>query len=220
MINYHGVKVIKGDEIMSDQWLTWARKIQAIAQSGLAFSKDIYDIERYEQLKELSAEIIGEYSGQSTDEIVAVLSNESGYQTPKIDVRGVVFRKNKILLVRENVDNKWSLPGGFCDVGLSASENVIKEIQEESGFICVAKKLIALLDMNKHPHPKQIFHYYKIFILCEITGGQATCGIETEAIDFFPENNLPPLSLNRNTEEQIKMAFGYLKDPHEFPIID
>ncbi|ASV69536.1 NUDIX hydrolase N-terminal domain-containing protein [Cytobacillus kochii] len=84
---------------MSDQWLTWARKIQAIAQSGLAFSKDIYDIERYEQLKELSAEIIGEYSGQTMDEIVAVLSNESGYQTPKIDVRGVVFRKKQILLV-------------------------------------------------------------------------------------------------------------------------
>lgn len=124
------------------------------------------------------------------------------------------------MLAKENVDNKWSLPGGFCDVGLSASENVIKEIQEESGFICVAKKLIALLDMNKHPHPKQFFHYYKIFILCEMSGGQAACGIETEAIDFFTENNLPPLPLNRNTGEQIKMAFSYLKDPHKFPIFD
>lgn len=205
---------------MTDKWLIWARKIQAISQSGLAFSKDIYDIERYEQLKELSAEIISEYSEQSTDDIVAVLSNESGYQTPKVDVRGVVFQNNKILLVKEKFDNKWALPGGFCDVGLSASENVIKEIQEESGFICVAKRLIALLDMNKHPHPQQLFHYYKIFILCEISGGQAACGIETEAIDFFAEDNLPPLSLNRNTREQIKMAFDFLKDSHGFPIID
>lgn len=98
---------------MTDKWLIWARKIQAISQSGLAFSKDIYDIERYEQLKELSAEIISEYSEQSTDDIVAVLSNESGYQTPKVDVRGVVFQNNKILLVKEKFDNKWALPGAF-----------------------------------------------------------------------------------------------------------
>lgn len=210
----------KGAEIMSDQWLTWARKIQAISQSGLAFAKDIYDIERYEQLQAVSAEILSAYSEQSFDDIVSVLRRESGYQTPKIDVRGVVFHNNKILLVKENFENKWSLPGGFCDVGLSASENVLKEIEEESGFVCAAKKLIALLDMNKHPHPKQLFHYYKIFILCEITGGEATCGIETEAIDFFAADHLPPLSLSRNTEEQISMAFDFLKDSHKPPIID
>ncbi|MGB3101836.1 MAG: NUDIX hydrolase N-terminal domain-containing protein, partial [Psychrobacillus psychrotolerans] len=153
---------------MSKQWLEWAKRIQALSQSGLAFSKDIYDIERYEELREISIEIMREHTELEMDKIRNLFTNETGYQTPKVDVRGVVFKNNQILMVRENIDDKWALPGGFCDIGLSPSENVMKEIKEESGFDVLPIRLIALMDNNKHPHPPEAYHYYKIFILCEI----------------------------------------------------
>lgn len=170
---------------MSKQWLEWAKRIQALSQSGLAFSEDIYDIERYEELREISIEIMREHTELEMDKIRDLFTNETGYQTPKVDVRGVVFKNNQILMVRENIDDKWALPGGFCDIGLSPSENVMKEIKEESGFDVLPIRLIALMDKNKHPHPPEAYHYYKIFILCEIIGGKPTLGIETNSINFF-----------------------------------
>ena len=131
-----------------------------------------------------------------------------GYQTPKIDVRGAVFTNNKILLVREKIDDRWSLPGGFCDIGLSPSENIVKEIKEEAGYDVLPTKLLALLDMNKHPHPPQLYHYYKLFIQCEIIGGQASNGLETTGVHFYHEHNLPNLSLGRNTDTQIKLLLN------------
>jgi ADP-ribose pyrophosphatase YjhB (NUDIX family) len=205
---------------MSDKWLEWAKRIQSLSQSGLAFSKDVYDIERYEELRSISAEIMAEYTGLEMKKIRGLFTNEIGYQTPKVDVRGAVFKDNKILMVREKIDGNWSLPGGYCDIGLSPAENIIKEIKEESGFEVVSKKLLALLDMNKHPHPPQPYHYYKIFIHCEIIGGQAMPGIETNDINFFSENNLPKLSTNRNTESQIKLVFEFLRNPNKDAILD
>lgn len=161
------------------------KRIQALSQSGLAFSKDIYDIERYEELREISIEIMREHTELEMDKIRGLFTSETGYQTPKVDVRGVVFKNNQILMVRENIDDKWALPGGFCDIGLSPSENVMKEIKEESGFDVLPIRLIALMDKNKHPHPPEAYHYYKIFILCEIIGGKPTLGIETNSINFF-----------------------------------
>ncbi|MFC7785363.1 NUDIX hydrolase [Rossellomorea sp. GCM10028870] len=205
---------------MSDKWLGWAKRIQALSQSGLAFSKDVYDIERYEELRTISAEIMQEYTDLEMMKIRELFTNESGYQTPKVDVRGVVFKDNKILMVREKVDDKWSLPGGFCDVGLSPSENIVKEIREESGYDVTPVKLLALLDMNKHPHPSQPYHYYKIFIQCEVTGGEAKSGIETKGINFFGEENLPELSVGRNTESQINLLFEFLRDPSKETVYD
>lgn len=123
-------------------------------------------------------------------------------------------------MVREKIDDRWSLPGGFCDIGLSPSENIVKEIKEESGFDVVPTKLLALLDMNKHPHPPQPYHYYKLFVHCEIIGGKARNGLETKGIDFYDEDNLPVLSFDRNTETQIKMFFEFLRNPSKNTILD
>ncbi|MFC4559195.1 NUDIX hydrolase [Virgibacillus kekensis] len=205
---------------MSFKWLEWAQKIQSISQAGLSFSKDIYELERYEELRVLSLEIMEEYTGLEMEKIRGLFANETGYQTPKVDVRGAVFKDNRILMVKEKVDDKWSLPGGFCDVGLSPSENIVKEIKEESGYEVHAKKLAALLDLNKHPHPPQSHHYYKAFFLCELTGGQVGIGNETSAVKFFSENNLPELSTGRNTKEQIEMLFSFYINPNKEAVFD
>ncbi|WNS77319.1 NUDIX hydrolase [Bacillus sp. DTU_2020_1000418_1_SI_GHA_SEK_038] len=205
---------------MSNQWLEWAKRIQAISQAGLSFSKDIYDIERYKELRKISLEIMSEYTELEMNKLRDLFANETGYQTPKVDVRGVVFKNNQILMVKENIDDKWALPGGFCDIGLSPSENVVKEIKEESGYDVIPIKLIALLDKNKHPHPPEPYHYYKIFILCEIIGGEATIGIETNNIQFFSQHNLPQLSTNRNTESQINTLFEFLRTPEKETLFD
>lgn len=196
------------------------KKNSGFVQSGLAFSKDIYDIERYEELRNISIEIMAEHTELDMDKVRDLFTNETGYQTPKVDVRGVVFKNNQILLVKENIDDKWALPGGFCDIGLSPSENVVKEIKEESGFDVIPIRLIALLDKNKHSHPPEAYHYYKIFIMCEITGGKPTLGTETNNINFFSEHNLPQLSTNRNTESQIKTLFEFLRNPEKETIFD
>ncbi|WP_117161697.1 NUDIX hydrolase [Paraliobacillus sp. X-1268] len=205
---------------MSYKWLEWAKKIQALSQSGLSFSNDIYDIERYEELRKISVEIMEQYTDLKMERIIPLFTNETGYQTPKVDVRGAVFSDDKILMVREKIDDKWSLPGGFCDIGLSPSENIMKEVKEESGYNVTAKKLVALLDMNKHSHPPQPYHYYKIFIQCELIGGHAEPGLETKDVRFFSENKLPNLSTGRNTEEQITMLFNHFRDPNKAPIFD
>ncbi|MBS4205785.1 NUDIX hydrolase [Lederbergia citrea] len=205
---------------MSHQWLDWAKRIQALSQAGLKFSKDVYDIERFEELRNISAEIMALHTGLEMEKVKNLFANETGYQTPKVDIRGAVFKDEKILMVRENYDDRWSLPGGFCDIGLSPTENIIKEIKEESGFDVNVKRLLALLDSNYHPHPPQPYHYYKLFIHCEIIGGEASIGVETNDVQFFSEQYLPKLSTNRNTESQIKMLFEFMRNPNKEPLLD
>ncbi|WP_075620433.1 NUDIX hydrolase [Paenisporosarcina indica] len=205
---------------MSYKWLEWAKRIQALSQSGLTFSKDVYDMERYEELRSISVEIMAEHTELEMQKIKDLFTNEIGYQTPKVDVRGVVFKDNQILMVRENIDGRWSLPGGFCDVGLSPSENIVKEVKEESGYDVISTKLLALMDKNKHPHPPQPYHYYKLFIQCEIIGGSPTAGIETNSIQFFSATNLPTLSIDRNTESQLITLFEFLENPTKETIFD
>ena len=205
---------------MSVKWLEWARRIQAISQAGLAFSKDPYDRERYEELQSVSAEIFSEYSSMDIEKMEGLFKGELGYPTPKVDVRGAVFKEGKILLVKEKQEERWSLPGGFCEVGLSPAVNIVKEIKEESGYEATPKKLLALLDMNAHPHPPQPFHYYKIFIQCELVGGTASGGTETNAVQFFSEEQLPILSTGRNTESQIHMLFEFLHHPNKEVVMD
>ncbi|MBY7142651.1 NUDIX hydrolase [Virgibacillus sp. NKC19-3] len=205
---------------MSHKWLEWAKRIQSLSQAGLAFSKDIYDIERFKELRTISAEIMEAYTDLDMETINGLFANETGYQTPKADVRGAVFKDEKILLVREKMDDKWALPGGFCDIGFSPTENVIKEIKEESGLDVVYHKLLAVLDTNKHAHPPLPYHYYKLFIRCDIVGGHPRTGVETKDVAFFSENKLPTLSTDRNTESQISMLFDFLRHPNEDTIID
>jgi ADP-ribose pyrophosphatase YjhB (NUDIX family) len=201
--------------MLEPKWLKWAKQLQSISQAGLTYSKDVYDLERFEMIKKLSIEIVSQYTDIEESVIKNVFVNESGYATPKVDIRAVIFKEDKILMVREKTDGKWALPGGWADIGLTPSEVVVKEVEEESGFDVRAIKMIGVFDKKCHPHPPSLHHTYKLFILCEITGGNPKTGIETSDIDFFAENNLPPLSMDRNTESQIKVAFRHLHNPNE-----
>ncbi|MED4015121.1 NUDIX hydrolase [Sutcliffiella cohnii] len=199
---------------MEPKWLEWAKQLQSIAQAGLTYSKDVYDMERFEQIRDISVEIMSQHTDIDNSIIKKLFANETGYATPKVDIRSVVFKENKILLVREN-DGEWSLPGGWGDIGLTPSEVAVKEVKEESGYDVKAKKLIAVMDKKCHPHPPSPYHVYKMFIQCEIIGGKAQSGIETSEVGFFDENELPKLSVARNTKSQIQLAFKHLHNPQE-----
>lgn len=198
---------------MEPKWLEWAKQLQSIAQAGLTYSKDKYDLERFEMIRNLSSEMLSQQTQMDKSVIKEIFANETGYATPKVDVRAVIFKENKILMVKEEAKGVWALPGGWADIGLSPSEVAIKEVQEESGYDVEAVKLIGVFDKHKHPHPPSAYHVYKIFIHCVITGGKPETGIETSAVDFFAENELPKLSVARNTESQIRFVFEYLHNP-------
>lgn len=192
-----------------DKLVGVADKLFAIAKNGLVFTKDPFDIERYHQIQNIAASILEDKSDFSLEKISDLLSCDPGYATPKLDVRGVVFQDNRILLVKERSDGLWSLPGGWIDINESASEAVCKEIMEESGFKTHAIKLMAVLDMRKQDHPVQIPHIYKIFFICEMIGGEKKTSIETSDVQFFEKDNLPELSLRRVIKSQIERAFDH-----------
>jgi ADP-ribose pyrophosphatase YjhB (NUDIX family) len=187
--------------------LAWARKVQAIAQNGLMFTKDEFDRERYTQLQDLVASIISSELDIPLGRAKGFWDKEDGYATPKVDVRGGVFDGDTVLLVRERSDGKWTLPGGWVDVNDAPSEAVVREIYEESGYRAKAIKLAALVDKNRHPHPPSVHHIYKLFFLCELTGGSAKISNETDAVEFFPVHSLPELSLGRALSSQIERLY-------------
>ena len=190
----------------NELWLKWAIELQSLAQAGLTYGKDAYDKERYERIRDISAEILAHMSELPTETVKTLFCNETGYQTPKIDTRAAIFKGDKILLVCEN-DGKWSLPGGWCDVNVSVGENTIKEVKEESGLDVVAESIIAVQDRAKHNLPLYAYGVCKVFVLCSVTGGSFQENIETTGFDYFTEENLPPLATEKNNEEQIKMCF-------------
>ncbi|NQM13831.1 NUDIX hydrolase [Streptococcus suis] len=189
-----------------DKWLDWAVRLQAIAQTGLAYGKDVYDIERFEEVRQIAAEMLVEPSGQPLEVVKELFCNESGYQTPKLDTRAAIFQDNKILLVQEN-DGLWSLPGGWCDVDQSVKDNVIKEVKEEAGLEVVAERVVAILDKYKNNPAKSAHRVTKVFILCKVIGGEFQPNLETIGSAYFELNDLPKLSLGKNTPEQIALCF-------------
>ena len=202
---------------MDPRWLVWAKRLQAIAQTGLTYAKDPFDIQRYESIRSVAAEIMAAGSGeQSADFFVKLLSTDVGYATPKVDVRAAVFREGRILLVREREDGRWTLPGGWADIGDSPSTAVVREVKEESGYCVKARKLLALLDRNRHGHPPIPYHAYKLFFLCDIVAGNAHAEQETDAVGFFAHDEVPPLSLTRVTPSQIARLFEHFFHP-EWP---
>jgi ADP-ribose pyrophosphatase YjhB (NUDIX family) len=192
-----------------DKLVEIANSLFAIAQNGLLFTQDVFDKERYLQIQKIAASILAEKSSCTFDKILELFNYERGYATPKLDARGAVFKDNKILLVKERSDQRWALPGGWVDINESPSEAVCKEILEESGFKTKAVKLMALLDKNKHAHPIQLPHTYKIFFICELISGKKKPSIETSEIEFFEQDKLPDLSLTRVTKSQIDRAFEH-----------
>ena len=201
-------------------WMEWARKILSVAQSGLTYSENKYDIDRYEQLREISDDIFSRYAGADLSVVKHLFDNEKGYLTPKVDVRGVVFRDNKILMVKEGVDGRWTVPGGWADVHFSPFEIAVKEISEEAGIVVKPIRLLAVLDKNRHPHPPDIFYTYKIFILCEHVSGEPEPGMETLDTGFFGLDEIPPLSEPRITLNQLKLMFEFLENPGKQAVCD
>ena len=195
-----------------EKWLKWAIEIQGLAQSGLAYTTNVYDIERYERIREISAEIIEEKSNLNLEKVKDLFCNETGYQTPKIDTRAAIFKDNKILLVHEN-NGTWSLPGGWCDVLESVKSNTIKEVKEEAGLDVKATKIIAVQDRNKHNRPIYVYGVCKIFVMCEIIGGEFKENIETTEMKYFALDELPENFANEKcTKEQVEMCFGAKDD--------
>ncbi|CAN5742403.1 NUDIX hydrolase [soil metagenome] len=194
-------------------WVVWARQLRAIAQTGLAYGESEYDLERYRQIEQIADEIFADYADVKHPTIRDFFSRDVGYATPQVDVRGAVFRDDRILLVRERLDGLWTLPGGYADVNDTPSEAVEREILEESGFVARATKLAMVYDKRRHDHPTSPRHTYKLFFLCELLGGKLTTSFETTAVDFFPLNNLPELSTHRVTAGQIRRLHDHLLDP-------
>jgi ADP-ribose pyrophosphatase YjhB (NUDIX family) len=202
---------------MDPQWLVWAKRLQAIAQTGLTYAKDPFGVERYQSIRLVASEMMAAGSGEgSADSFVKLLSTDVGYATPKVDVRAAVFRDGRLLLVREKEDGRWTLPGGWADIGDSPSGAVVREVKEESGYDVKARKLLALLDRNLHGHPPIPYHAYKLFFLCDIVGGNARAEQETDAVGFFAADEIPPLSLTRVTPAQIARLFEHFVHP-EWP---
>lgn len=193
--------------------LEWARKVQAIAQNGLAFTHDPFDKERYAQLTELVASILSTELGIPVAQAKGFWEGEEGYATPKVDVRGGIFDGDRVLLVRERSDGKWTLPGGWVDINDSPSGAVVREVFEESGYRARAVKLAALVDKLRHPHPPGIHHIYKLFFLCELTGGEPAVSNETDGVDFFPVQALPELSTGRVLASQIERLYQHRLHP-------
>jgi ADP-ribose pyrophosphatase YjhB (NUDIX family) len=199
---------------MEPKWLEWARHLQALAQAGLTYTENPFDRERYIEIRKIAAEIMATYTEADLTKIDALFKEEHGYQTPKVAVRGVVFKDDQILLVRELADQgRWTLPGGWADINESPGEAVIRETYEESGYRTRAVKLLALYDCSRHGHPPMAFYTYKLFFLCEWVGGTPTKSIETADAAFFPEHAIPELSIARVTPAQITRCFEHHRHP-------
>ena len=205
---------------MNDKWIDFAIRIQSIAQAGLQYGKDKYDKERYEELRNIAAEMISEKSDIPLNKVYGLFCNESGYQIPKVDTRAAVFVNDKILLVHEN-NGTWSLPGGWCDVDQSVASNTEKEVKEETGFNVTAEKVIAIQDWRKHNVTNYAYGVVKVFILCKYQSGKFENNIETTEIKFLKKEDLPnKLATEKCTKEQILMCFNFYESQNMPTLFD
>ena len=198
---------------MLPKGMRWAREIQAIAQTGLSYAPDPYDVERYERLRDIAAEMMADGDESFIAPLRSLFAAEVGHATPKVDVRSTIFREDTILLVQEAEDGLWTLPGGWVDPGESPSEAAARETFEESGFQVSVKRLLALYDRDRHAHPPLAFHVYKLFFDCDVVSGDATPSSETNDVRFFRLDDLPPLSIDRVLPDQIARLYALHLDP-------
>jgi len=197
---------------VTDRHLDLVLRLQALARTGLHFCGSEYDRQRYEEIEHIAAELAAGGRPTDRDTLLALWRQETGYVTPKVEVRGASFREGRVLLVRETADGRWTLPGGWADVGESPSQSIEKEIKQESGFHARAVKLAALYDRSRHGHGETPFHGWKAFFLCELTGGEARGSYETDAVGFFDPQDLPPMSLGRSTPHQVARMLEHWRD--------
>ena len=193
------------------QWLEWAKELQILAQAGLTYTKDPFDKERFERVREIAAEIVSMQGRLPLAQVKDLFCNETGFQTPKLDTRAAIFKDDKILLVEEN-DGTWSMPGGWVDVMETVRSNTVKEVKEEAGLDVEAVRVIALHDRNLHNQPPFAYNVCKVFVLCEVKGGCFHPNIETIGSGYFGLDELPPLSVDKNSYQQIAMCFAARSD--------
>jgi ADP-ribose pyrophosphatase YjhB (NUDIX family) len=205
---------------MNNIWLELAKQMQAIAQSGLTYAKDQFDIERYKQLEELSLEAMTQITHQDPELLRELFLNETGYKTPKVGVRAIIFKDDKVLMVKEKIDGGWCIPGGWCDPCFSPRENLIKEVKEEAGVHIEPLRMAGILDKKFYDHPPSPYRTYMLFVLCKITGGELAAGAETSEVGFFGKDELPELSPKRITQTQMDMVFEFLDKPDKEVVLD
>jgi ADP-ribose pyrophosphatase YjhB (NUDIX family) len=203
----------------NEDWLGWAKRLRAIAQTGLAYSRDDYDLDRFREVRHLAEQMLASVTGETPPRVRGLFLPEQGYPTPKVDVRAGVFATAadgtlEVLLVREAADGRWSLPGGWADEHDSPRRSVEREVAEESGFEVRVNRLVAIKDRTLHPYePRRLERIYKLFFLCDLEGGAAAPSLETTDAGFFPVGDLPPLSTGRTLAEDVTMLAGHLADP-------
>ena len=205
---------------MNTKWLEWATRLQSIAQSGLTFGENQYDLDRYQQIRDLSVEILHEYTDVKHEKIINLFASETGYQTPKVDIRAAVFKDDKILMVKEKIDGKWSLPGGWADVNTSVSESAVRECQEEAGAEVKPKRVIAIHHANKQNNFVYPYTIYKIIVECDLLKYCFEENSETLGSGFFSLDSLPELSVERNNLYQINLCFEAKKQKLFEPVFD
>ncbi|WP_270164493.1 NUDIX hydrolase N-terminal domain-containing protein [Paenibacillus sp. SYP-B4298] len=190
---------------MTSQLLNRYRRLLTLAEAGLFYGKDEFDKERYQELKEISLELLANISAEPLEELEKLFDKSEGYPTPKIDVRAFIKHKDKILLVEDTNTKEWSLPGGYAEVGFSPKENIIKEVFEETGMSVTVDKLLAVFDTDLREDIPQLFQYYKLIFGCTIVSGSFQNNLETSNLGFFNFHELPKLSKQRTTKEQLIM---------------
>ncbi len=202
-----------------EQWLKWAVELQALAQAGLCYGHDKYDLERYRRIREISAEMVARQADLPLEKVQDLFCGETGYQTPKLDTRAAIFQGEKILLVQES-DGLWSLPGGWADVDITVKENTVKEVKEEAGLDVTADLVIALQEQRRRNRPVNAYGICKVFVLCSLLGGSFQPNLETLDSRWFALDELPPLSTGKTTEEQIRMCFDAYHAEHWTTLLD
>jgi ADP-ribose pyrophosphatase YjhB (NUDIX family) len=201
-------------------WLDWARELEAISQTGLHYAQNEFDRQRYRRLIELASEMISSHTNLSAEQLTQIYLRQSGYATPKVDVRAAVFKDGKLLLVQERADGGWTMPGGWADVGDIPSESAERETWEEAGYQVKARRLVGVYDANRSG-PLELFHAYKIIYWCDLIGGEAQPSYETSSVEFFGEDEIPSLlSGERTLPRHIKDAFSVFKNPNLPAVFD
>jgi len=203
----------------TSKWLDWAREIFSLSQSGVTYSENPNDVERYRRLQEITAEMIASQSQFPKQAVLDSFSMQAGYITPKVDVRGAVVRDGRILLIQEGADSRWAMPGGWADLGNSPASVAEREVWEESGFRVKAEKVAAVLDANRI-EPFEFYHAYKLIFLCRLLEGEPRLSHETLAVDFFDLDHLPPLSVYRTDESMLREVFAHMEDPNRPTMFD
>jgi ADP-ribose pyrophosphatase YjhB (NUDIX family) len=203
----------------TSKWIDWAREIFSLSQSGLTYSQNEYDLDRYKRLQAITAEMIASESAITKESALESFSMQAGYITPKVDVRGAVVRDGKILLIQERADDKWAMPGGWADLGNSPASVAEREVWEESGYRVKAEKVVAVIDANRI-EPFEFYHAYKLIFLCRLLDGEPRISYETLAVDFFDPNHLPPLSVYRTDESMVQEVFAHVENPNRATAFD